>query len=104
LIEEQERKRIEQYIDNDFLPKFFDGFEVLEYKFSKNSHYRKYFEYQEIEYLIEILRYGDNYEGYLCILDEVGAEMVFSNKGSLEEFFLIANKSMKQYKLSKLYK
>jgi hypothetical protein len=100
----QERKQIEKYILNDFLPYFFSGFKEKDNNYSKNRHHKTYFEYQGIQYIIEVLTYGDGYGGFLNILNQVGSEIDFSKKGSLEEFFLFANKRMKQYKLSKLYK
>jgi hypothetical protein len=100
----RELKRIEEYISNDFLPIFFSGFKKMDYIFSKKRHHKTYFEYKNIQYVIEILAFNDGYEGYLYILDGVGAEMVFSKKGKLEEFFLAINKNMKEYRLSNLYK
>lgn len=100
----RELKIIEEYISNYFLPNFFSEFKKMNYVFSKKRHHKIYFEYKNIQYVIEILAFNNGYEGYLCILDEVWAEVVFSNKGNLKEFFLAINKNMKEYRLSKLYK
>jgi hypothetical protein len=42
----QERKQIEEYILNDFIPNYFSGFKEIDSNFSKNGHHKTFFKYQ----------------------------------------------------------
>jgi hypothetical protein len=102
-------KQIENYIENYFLPKSFRGFEKKMFV-SKNTYHTTSFEFNDIEYnldfyfILDFETFKNLYSVQLSIAGKSEMEILFPETEDLEELFLVITKSMKEYRLTKLYK
>jgi hypothetical protein len=94
---------IEIYIENEFLPIFFGEFKKKKFIIQEMVHTTS-FENKNTKYVFRVLILKSGYSGYLYIVGEEMSEIVFPKKNDIKELFSEITKSMKEYRLSKLYK
>jgi hypothetical protein len=93
---------IEKYVKEEFLPQFFKGVEKNSF-IRTSSRHESNFEFDDKYYTFSILLLGNEYSAYLSNYKVPDSQIAFGNADKLEDVFLLVNKKMKHYRLSKIY-